>query len=278
MRSGASLGFLAGSLAMTLLNPWGYKLWLSTLALAADPYFTKLNQEWLPPGFSDPAFWPFLLSMILLALGLLGTRRSSLKRFDLMLLLPLLLLSLLHRRYLPFYAMLLPIPLTRMFPSHIFLRSLKAGDAPPVCTTILWGAMALSAILLGRLPMLEAHTSAFPPQLPSSELAEVLRSPGPVFHHPDIGGYIIWKGFPNLKAYIDDRNQLIGRERYEECFLVLRAEKGWEKILERWKIEWVLALRETPLIKTMETSEHWERRAYRPDSPWSLFHLKSNED
>lgn len=37
----AAIFFLG--LAATLLNPWGYRLWESTLGLAFDPYFTSLN-------------------------------------------------------------------------------------------------------------------------------------------------------------------------------------------------------------------------------------------
>jgi hypothetical protein len=52
-----------------------------------------------------------------------------------------------------------------------------------------------------------------------------------IFHSYDWGGYLTWHGWPKVLNWIDDRNEVQGKERVEEYFTILRTEPGWEEAL-----------------------------------------------
>lgn len=139
-------------------------------------------------------------------------------------------------------------------------------------TLIFWVLMGISALTLKRIPLLEAHTSEFPRGFPHLEVELILREPAPVFHSPDVGGYLTWMGYPEVKPFIDDRNQLLGRERYEEYFQVVRGENNWSEILKKWKVKWILVGREMPIVTILNKSPQWKViDLASPTSPWVLY-------
>src|SRR5262249_39539279 len=68
-----------------------------------------------------------------------------------------------------------------------------------------------------------------------------------VFHSYNWGGYVTWHGWPRVKNWIDDRNEVQGRERIEENFRTVAAEPGWESVLDRYRVQFVCVEPWTPL-------------------------------
>ena len=58
-----------------------------------------------------------------------------------------------------------------------------------------------------------------------------------IFHAYDWGGYLTWHGWPDILTWIDDRNEVQGKERIERYFAIIAAEPGWERWLA--DIDWV---------------------------------------
>ena len=187
---GRALILFGMCLAATLVNPWGIGLWKSTLGLALDSYFVRLNQEWLPPELLDAAFLPFTFSVLLLAAGLALKGPKTLSRFDYFSLLPLLLLSFLHRRYLPFYAVTLAVPVMKIFPKVPEGRFRRIDLGFPLLTALVWLFLFAGIVTTARMPFFTSHTSDFPANYPAAEVALIENDPAPVFHTPDVGGYI----------------------------------------------------------------------------------------
>ncbi len=258
-------------LCATLLNPSGAKLWRSTLGLAFDPYFLKLNQEWLPPELLDAAFLPFTFSILLLVVGVAtrGFRRMSI--FDYLILVPLLVVSLLHRRYLPFYGIALVLPVAKLFPQIAPRPFGERFSAQPIVTPLWWGVMFASVLSGHGVIGFQAHTSAFPSNYPAREAAAIAANPGPVFHTPDVGGYLTWIGWPVVRPFIDDRNQLLGRGPYEEYFRIVRAEPGWERSLREKNFKWVLLREGDALVDRIGKDPKWEQVSFDSPGKWLLY-------
>jgi hypothetical protein len=87
------------------------------------------------------------------------------------------------------------------------------------------------------------------------EFIEEKQLPPNIYHPYEWGGYLIWKLYPQYKAFIDSR----GIGSVKDYKRVLDAEPGWEKILERHGVNTVL---------------YWPLLPYRADVPPILFELQ----
>jgi hypothetical protein len=54
------------------------------------------------------------------------------------------------------------------------------------------------------------------------------------------GGYLIYRLYPERKVVVDDRHDLYGSDRIREYLILVQAEPGWEKVLEKWQIKTAL--------------------------------------
>jgi len=88
---------------------------------------------------------------------------------------------------------------------------------------------------------------------------------GVVFHSYNWGGYVTWHGWPRVKNWIDDRNEVQGRERIEENFHVVAAEPGWESVLDRNRVRFVCVERWTPLAGALAKHPNWSE-SYRDET------------
>ena len=58
-----------------------------------------------------------------------------------------------------------------------------------------------------------------------------------VFHSYDWGGYLTWHGGPGFRNWIDDRNEVQGKEHIQEYFSILETDPGWREKLDRAQVE-----------------------------------------
>jgi hypothetical protein len=81
-----------------------------------------------------------------------------------------------------------------------------------------------------------------------------------VFHSYDWGGYLTWHGWPEVLNWVDDRNEVQGRERVEEYFSILRAAPGWEAKLAAAGVDLVCVESGASLTDRLAESPHWKER------------------
>ena len=194
-----------------------------------------------------------------------------------------LAMSFFQRRYIPFWGIASAVLLYRLFlqssggvaklPLIGTLSAMlgRAGrrfdQAEQRCSCWSWTLAAAVLLLcstwwLGRLPGRAAAHSKMPARFPVEAASFLLqaedRGSGHVFHHPDWGGYLIWRLYPGRRLFIDDRNRLNTETRYREFFEAQSAEGNWAAVLDRYRIEWVLLQREAPLASQLGSDPAWE--------------------
>jgi hypothetical protein len=89
-----------------------------------------------------------------------------------------------------------------------------------------------------------------------------------VFHSYDWGGYLTWHSGPEFRNWIDDRNEVQGREHIEDYFSIMATEPGWSEKLDRARVQLICIQWNAPL--TYRLAEHptqWRER-YRDD--WAV--------
>lgn len=264
------------SLAAVGINPAGYAVLPHVLSYFQYRFLVDNTMEYLSPNFHDLGSQLFagLLLLAIVALALTPQRRSIL---DIALLVVWIFFSLFSARNIPLFVVIcLP-----------FLGRLSTGALDAIRMS-LWRnpdrrsglATRLSATeqLMGRplLPVLgialafwvtaggvEAiqvkvgfDEKKFPVQaLPQ---AEDLGARGNLFNYFPWGGYVLYAGYPKHRVFIDGQTDFYGEELTRDYFKVARLEPGWEDVLDRYQIEWVLFPHQSPLSQMLDRSPEWQ--------------------
>ena len=251
----------AACFGATFVNPYGRALHRSIASLGQSAYFLNLNREWLPPEFGT-AFAPFFLLLALsgLLLALKGFRVVSPGAAALAVLFAVL--SFLHRRYIPYFALCAIEPLGLILARAV--RDPLRERAFPVYTTV--AALLMAVVLLPpiryRLPGADdlALSKLNPGYAALLMQSEIFRgSETRIFNSPDWGGFLTWRLWPRATIYIDDRNSQNGEDRYREFEEVFNALPNWRDVLLEIDAQWVLIEADAPLVKALEKDSEWVR-------------------
>ncbi len=80
---------------------------------------------------------------------------------------------------------------------------------------------------------------------------------GNLFNYYTWGGYVIWRGYPRVKVFIDGRDELYTNGVFEDYIHVMDARPGWEGILEIYEIRWVLLPNEPGVVTSLREDPRW---------------------
>ena len=275
---------LAGAVAATLLNPYGVRLYPWVLRLLGDTYFMNLNDEWRSPDFHRAGMFRFELLLLLVPV-LFAASRYRPHAVEIALCVLWLHLALNGFRYVPLFVVALVPVLARCGRQLPWLEqaslpkeggpargpfAVQTGPAPWA-----WSAVAFVAFL-GMARGLEGRYARHDPRfIPTAALDRLIalhqarEQDTVVFHGFNWGGYLTWKGWPRLRNWIDDRNEVQGREHCDEFFRVQQGEPGWLEVLDRTRVELVcippgeeLAARLTEETHSCRGARAW-REVYR---------------
>lgn len=268
-------GLIVACFLAVCVNPYGLQLPRTVFGLVSNSYFMRLNREWLPVDLAEPFFLPFTMLGAIYVVSLFFSARTFVRvNSALWIVVPLLLLilSLLHRRYIPFFALSALFPIAHALSNLRAPRRLQAVmgitcgwwfervvPLPPI-SVMLATFLAVFALgtghLPGRLPDAES-IDQFWPKRALDELVGMHRF-GVVFASPNLGGYIIFRGWPYLRPFIDDRNEVHGQERYEKYFTIANTRPGWREVFDEVQATAVIVPQGSALSDALIESEEWK--------------------
>jgi hypothetical protein len=274
----------AGCLLATLVNPYGAELYSWVFRLLGDDYFMKLHQEWKSPDFQGGGAIRFEILMLLFPLLLgLGARRPNLTELGLAVI--WLHLALGGFRYVALWVVVVVPLLARSSMEVPYLRELarRAGlsaergslfaisTAAPGWSWTLFLALCLPVagwLVQGRL---SRHGEKIIATTALDRFLEIEKKwsekhdgKRPVlFHSYNWGGYLTWHGWPAVRNWIDDRNEVQGKEHVKEHFQIVNAEPGWQEKLLRADlicVELDAAVTSRLLEDAASSAPHWRKR------------------
>jgi hypothetical protein len=277
---------LAGAFLATLLNPYGVSLYKWIFQLLGEPFFMDLHQEWKSPDFHGKGAVRFELLMLLFPFLLaVSKRRPNLVELGLALL--WLHFALTGFRYVPLWVLIavpllarssLEVPWLRQAARRLLVGREGRSFAPsPASASWLWSTVAALA-LLGGARLAEGRLACHQPDIiPAHALdrflqihAQRAREQGRrpvVFHSYDWGGYLTWHGGPDFRNWIDDRNEVQGKEHIADYFAILATHPGWGEKLDRGRVELVCIQPDAPLTFRLAEDARWRER-YRDE--WAV--------
>lgn len=254
-----SIGVATGLL--TLVNPFGFKVYLEALKHASNPYLQNVV-EWLPAtrGCTYCHNYTFYLYVALLAFAVFKIKKAEAVPFA-VLGLAFLVPSINARRYLQnFIVLTLPILALYLQETKLNLEKFKS-------TAYIFGLILTVGVIynfFGRFTAFDLYkydeiayckfTQGCSPTMADYLIKHNLEGRG--FNFYDWGGYYIGKGIPE-RLFIDGRMHLWKLDDYMPFadYIAMYYGQDYQKFLE-YKFDWVLVPLDSDIGQTIYNTDN----------------------
>ncbi len=265
------------SVLVVVINPNGVQMWRIPFQTIGMGVLQNFIPEWASPNFHDltqqPLLW--LLFAVFLAAGLSkrpvdGSDLLTVVWFGFM-------ACLAVRNYGPFALAAAPVlsrhawPVVQRLAERIPARLRAASKQPaPVLQRVLnlsivavLGLFALGKLYVTTNPAITTPLirQSYPTGAVEWMQAHDIR--GRVLNEYAWGGYLDWSA-RDLQVFVDGRTDLFGDEVVGAWMTVVQAGNGWQAILNRYDVEYILLQPDRPVVDQLEMNG-WEL-LYRDDA------------
>jgi len=266
-KDGIRLGIIGlSSLAVTFINPVGWDLWSTSAGYYGNQFLVNSTVEYLSPNFHNWSTWPFL---IMLAVCLVGIGLNvKLKTYEAFLLAGWTMLSLYSARNIPLFAIItapyvgtiiqtiLPQPriLQRIENAINSVEKNHRGIILPILAVAF-----LASTFVSQKGVNTANTFD-PDKFPVRAVDWLKTNPqeGKMFNNFIWGGYILYRMFPQELVFIDGQTDFYGETLTREYAQVTSLDEGWQEILKRNNVSWVIIQSDKPLIPALQSELNWK--------------------
>lgn len=280
---------LAAVLVLTgmasLINPYGYKLYVHLSDYLSNKFFMDHIDEFLSPNFHGVAQKCFE-GLILLSFFAIAISRRKLRLSHLLVILFAIHAGLFAARNIPISSILMTLTIAPLL-SHAIGAAARSEDLSHPVTSVLHRfegfsarmaemenrlrghllpvALVLFALVVcangGRLSSRQLMSAHFDPKhfpVGAAEFIARQKIHDGVFNPDNWGGYLIFRLYPEFKVYVDDRHDLYGEKFLKEYLKVMNVQLGWKKVLDEQKIQWILIPPKSALSNTLKESSEWK--------------------
>ena len=255
-------------LLITLLNPKGYEILLFPFKLISNTFIMDHVSEFLSPNFHTDLRFEYMLLLMILVFGVSVLRLNAI---EIMLVLVFTHMSLYSARYIPLYAIILSPILGRQIDNllhefrerRLIKRILAVSDRTAKTDSMtkfnLWAIMTVIALALmvftGQLTY-EFDKKKLP--VDAVRFMQEEKLGGNMFNNDEFGDYIIYAAWPQYRVFFDGRSDMYGKEKMKEYFRIMGIEKGWEEVLTKYNITWIIFNTKSPLSSFLLERDDWQ--------------------
>ena len=247
---GGAVGF-----AVTFVNPYGAALVMFPIALLSRGDILSHIVEWRSPDFRQ-IYGVALGLWIAVYVVALARGRNRVTRRDLVVTLPMLFLALWALRNVAI-APLVGLPVV----ARAFARDEERPDG--TSRRLVAGALALIAFL-GLVIGLRASQQrdfsfrTYPVQAMDYVVRHGLLGSRLLTTDSD-AGYVILEYYPSQRVFIDDRYDMYPTKVIYDYFTLADARPGWDKVLDRYRVQTIVWNRGSALAAELDASRDWKR-------------------
>jgi hypothetical protein len=270
---------LAGCLAASLANPYGYRLHIHLADYLRADWIRKLVQEFQPPVLETTSGLYF---EILLFTGLVAAARLAWQGdwSWALLVAAWAHASLLSVRHVPIFAALVAAPLAVMLSDAMQLLAQRGGrkSIAAVLATIgrehvpnLLRVSVAAPLLLLALLATDAGLS-YPNDFPSAKFPVELIArhrqtleKSRLFTLDTWGDYLIYRHYPRQQVFFDGRTDYYGKQMSEEYLSLVNGSPGWRKSLDKYRVNSVMMTIASPLAQLLAVDPDWRILDQRDD-------------
>lgn len=243
------------AIAALFVNPFGYRL----VGYPFDLMFRQQTnirniEEWQSVDFHDPRGKLAMLLLLTIFASVLGSRRRF-SAYETLIGAFALYTSLTYWR-MQFFAALIFVPLISarlpLFPPYDVRK-----EKPLLNGTIMLGVIAL---LVLRFPSEATLHRQIADEYPEGALTFMhdKHITNRVLNHYSWGGYMIWHT-PDIKVFIDGRADIYAYTGILDDYIKLYRLQDTLKILDRYRLQYVLYPPNTPLAYLLRNSSCWQQ-------------------
>jgi hypothetical protein len=260
------------SIMATFFSPSGPKIWETIASLGSNAYITSKIPEYQSPNFHLPETWPFIIILFLTMIGL-ARRAESLSWKQILLVSSFTGLALYTGRMIPLFAIVVT-PITAKVvadwlredygQSRFFTMEKNIYRINSTSNGLIWifAIVIFAAVFLrsGRTFDPQRQGNVFDERFFPVEAVSWLEThsqKGHMFNEFDWGGYLLLKLWPNQQIFMDGHTHIYGEALTREYEQVITQENSWEKILNKYEVNWAIIRVNTSLAKTLSSSASW---------------------
>ncbi|MBN1472435.1 MAG: hypothetical protein JW925_11695 [Syntrophaceae bacterium] len=274
-------------IVVSLLNPNGWKGLLQPLAVISDKFLINNIKVYLSPDFHDSNIYPFkTLLLLVIAVFALSMRRQNI--IEVVLVALFTSMALYSVRNIPLYAIIIaPVLLrdskqissvrSREFDCSSDLNNQKTSKINMFSRDSLW--LILPVVIVWVMAVSGHIHHQFDERIKPVIAVEFLKIEpiqGNMYNYYEFGGYIIYSAYPQYRVFIDGRAEMYGAERFREYCLVRDIRPGWEKILEKYGVNFVIFSSDSNLSRFLLENNSW--RIIYSDKVASIFVRNTSEN
>ncbi len=260
--------FIASLLA-TLINPFGLKLHQHVLTYLSDQYLMDHISEFRSFSFHSPGALFVEIFLVTAICGIVAMLRQQ-AYAPAMLSIGLLHLALYSARHLP-TAAILSIPLsvgalTREAEKAPYLRRfveysgrLRNIDRkiPGFVAVVVVLAISIAGLNAAARGGIGFDSRKFPAG--AVDYLENHNLGSRVFAKDQWGGYLIYRFAGRSTVFTDGRSDFYGWQFLEESAVVAEGRPGWDAVLKRYDVRFVLVSPDNALVSALQLSPGWKR-------------------
>ncbi len=276
----AFAGLLGAMTLATCLNPSGPFLHLSILDYLGMES-TRLFTEWMSPNFSGSSE-TLLLEALIVGLALLLAAGARIAWIEALLVGFFLHQALVSQRHVTLFV-IVTVPIVAReavrAAGHArpqlerLLARVAAPPAPRGVALAWYGAFCAGFLGLAAAGALPYRTNLDDLELSAAAAAHIEAHPQDFarpFNTDNLGGALIYRFWPELRVFMDDRTPVYGdRFILDDYLIVARARPGWQAVLERWSVDSAVVKADTSVDALLSASPDW--RAVHRDELNALF-------
>jgi len=247
----------------SLVNPSGFHVFLLPLKTIKDPFLMSQVDEFLPPKI-------ILHKLYFVGLGItfvgMGVKWREIKFKDLLPVFLGVIVSLKARRNIPLFVIVAGPILVKYWGKILEKKIQKIENIKPIYPILLGGIVFLTCWVAKNYASLnilgfgvDKNWKAYP--YLGCNFIEKNKIKGRVFNWDGFGNYFIFKFWPKREVFVDGRfNEVYQTEFLQNTYRYLQlAKKGWEKIFEKYDIQYVFTQVDdgSPLIHQLIKHPDW---------------------
>lgn len=269
-------GICALCIGAILINPHGYKVLLYPFATVKVGPLRKYIQEWTSPDFHQLFVQPFIW-LLLATFGAVGFSGQRMRGDEFIPLAVFCYLSLIACRNIPLFALVAgPIlahyaryalsSLSKWAFSSSLSQRFVLFESPrpgsPFINSLLLALLLLAALLkvtvaLAPSSLVKAEKALLP--VGAVKFLREEHVPGNMFNDYNWGGYLIWQLYPEYKVFVDGRTTLYGEEVLGDYLRVMLVKTGWEDVLDKYNVSFILVKQDSTLARWLEREPTWHK-------------------
>lgn len=260
------------SLVTTFFSPSGTDIWKAIASLGSNAYITSRIPEYQSANFHLPETWPFIILLLFVLVGFARTTQKV-SWIHILLVVSFTGFALYSSRMIPMFAIVVAPVAAKLFAdwiqneypqSQLLVIERNIHKINLLSNGLVWILVTILAVTMlfnsGKAIDSKNQGNKFDERFFPVEATKWLQNhpqDGRMFNEFDWGGYLLLNLWPDQEIFMDGSTHIYGEELTREYERVITMDVGWEDILPKYDVTWVILRANSPLAGRLSASADW---------------------